>query len=432
MSRAYESTVRLSLEVRGGLLVRQAHHWAALVLPASLTLQMLVSFFTGGFRRPRRSSWVLLCLVFLLTLAGGWSGYGLPDDSLAGTGLRIVEGIVVGIPVIGAWLRAALFGGVFPGVVVTRLYWIHVVVVPLALLAIIGLRLRLAYRERPQQMPRSRQVDDDRVGLPWAAAFARATGMATITVGLLVAMGGMLSIAPVWLYGPSSASSASAGSQPDWYTSFLDGALRLVPPGWEIDALGGTWPIAILLPQVVAAAFLTVVLVYPFLEEVVTRDRRQHHVLDRPRDAPNRTGLGVAGLTFYGSLWAAGATDIVTTQFGIAFELQVRFLWSTLTLGSVAAFFVTRWVCLGLQAKDSETEVHGVETGIIRRAPTGAYLSQHKVPIHVIARRPSESTNAVRRAAETTTGPASGSTTAVDRPHEATHAEIVVERREAS
>ena len=102
VSKAYDSTLHLSLDVPGGLLVRQVHHWAALVLPGSLLLQMLCTFFTGGFRRPRQWSWVLLVLTFLLALAGGWSGYALPDDLLAGTGLRIVEGILVGIPIIGS------------------------------------------------------------------------------------------------------------------------------------------------------------------------------------------------------------------------------------------------------------------------------------------------------------------------------------------
>lgn len=100
------------------------------MLPASLMLQMLSIFFTGGFRRPRQGSWVLLALTFVLALAGGWSGYGLPDDMLAGTGPRIAQGILLGIPVIGTHASFLLLGGEFPGHVIERMYWLHVAVVP--------------------------------------------------------------------------------------------------------------------------------------------------------------------------------------------------------------------------------------------------------------------------------------------------------------
>lgn len=394
MSRAYYSVLHLSLEVRGGLLVRQTHHWAALILPASLTLQMLVAFFTGGFRRPRRSAWVLLCLVFLLTLGGGWSGYGLPDDSLAGTGLRIVEGITVGIPYVGPWLTAALFGDAFPGVVVTRLYWVHVVVVPVALAVVLLARMVVIRRNLPAQLPGPGRSEANLVGLPRASVLARQVGMFLVATGLLVGIGGTVAIAPVWLYGPSSATSASAGSQPDWYTSFLDGALRLVPPGWEVT-VGGTWPLAVLLPQVLVAGFLTVVVLYPYLEAWTTKDRRDHHVLDRPRDAPNRTALGVAGLTFYGSLWAAGATDIVTTQLHLAFELQVYALRTGLVVGPPLAFVVTRWVCRGLLERERDVRTQGLETGIIVRSTTGDYSERHLPPART-RRLPSTVSSVVR------------------------------------
>ena len=148
VSKALDSTLHISFEVRGGLLMRQAHHWAALILPASLMVHMLSIFFTGGFRRPRRSAWVLLAVVFFLALAGGWSGYALPDDTLSGTGLRVFEGILLGVPVVGTWLTGLLFGGAFPGQIIKHLYWLHVLVVPIALLIVLALRAWLAGRHR--------------------------------------------------------------------------------------------------------------------------------------------------------------------------------------------------------------------------------------------------------------------------------------------
>ena len=212
-------------EVPGGLLARQAHHWAALLLPASLMLQLLTTFFTGGFRRPRHWSWVLLALTFVLALAGGWSGYGLPDDMLSGTGLRIVEGILIGLPLIGTRASFIVFGGEYPGSVIEHMYWLHVAVVPVLLVLVLALRLTT---RRPPAGPRSSvhagAPRHNVVGLPLPAVAVRALGLFLITAGVLVLLAGFVAINPVWLYGPSSAGHASAGSQPDWYTSFLDGA----------------------------------------------------------------------------------------------------------------------------------------------------------------------------------------------------------------
>jgi ubiquinol-cytochrome c reductase cytochrome b subunit len=374
VSKALNSTLHISFEVRGGLLMRQVHHWAALVLPASLMLHMLGIFFTGGFRRPRHWGWALLGVVFLLVLAGGWSGYALPDDTLSGTGLRIVEGITLAVPVIGTSLTGLLFGGAFPGQIITHLFWLHVLVVPLALVCVVALRLRLVGKHRTVQFAGPGRNEDNIVGLPATGVAVRAAGLLLITMGVLFVMGGTLTVAPVWLYGPASSSDASAGSQPDWYTGFLDGALRLVPPGWEVTGFGGTWPLGVLVPQVAVAVFLLIVVIYPFLEARFTGDRRRHHVLDRPRDAPNRTGIGVAGLVFFGTLWAAAGTDVIATVFHVAFETQVYMLRVTLVAGPVFAYVLTRQICLGLQARDREELDQGFETGTLQRAPDGGYV----------------------------------------------------------
>ena len=374
MSKALNSTLHISFEVRAGLLMRQAHHWAALVLPASLMLQMLSIFFTGGFRRPRQRAWLLLCGIFLVTLVGGWSGYGLPNDLLAGTGQRIVEGITIGIPVVGTRITRLLFGGEFPSHIVSHLYWLHVLLVPLALAALIALRLRETHRTGPAQFPGPGRTEDNVVGLPWPVAAVRALGVFLITAGLLFGVAATVTIAPIWLNGPASPSDASNGSQPDWYTSFLDGALRLVPPHWEFTGLGGTWPLALLIPQAVIGLFLAIIVTYPFLEERVTGDRRDHNTLDRPRDTPHRTAIGVAGLTFYGTLWAAAASDVIATHLDVPFENQVTILRVSLLAGPVVAYLLTYQICRGLQDRDHELLARGVETGHLLRRADGGYV----------------------------------------------------------
>jgi ubiquinol-cytochrome c reductase cytochrome b subunit len=312
-----------------------------------------------------------------VVLAGGWSGYALPDDTLSGTGLRVFEGILLAVPVIGTSLAGLVFGGGFPGQIIERLYWLHVLVVPIALLVVFALRLRLAGRRR---------VAGDAVWVSAPGMAARAAGLFFITMGVLFVMGGTLTIAPVWLYGPAAASDASNGSQPDWYTGFLDGALRLVPPGWEVTWIGGTWPLGVLVPQLVVGVFLLIVVTYPFLEELVTGDRRPGHDLDRPRDAPVRTGIGVAGLVFFGTLWAAAGTDVIATHFDVAIEAQVYLLRATLFVGPLIAYQVTTRICLGLQARERDMVDHGFETGILQRTAGGGYVAVH-APVSADQRR---------------------------------------------
>src|SRR4051812_9995254 len=299
VSKAFASTLGLSMDVTGGLLLRQAHHWAGLLLPAALILQLMTTFFSGAFRGPRRWAWALLVLLIVAVLADGWSGYALPDDMLSGTGLRIVQGIVLAIPLVGTWISALLFGGGFPGSIIENLYPLHVAIIPIVIVALIVLRARVAWRAGPTRIPVARPRPAQPI--PFASAAARSVSVASITAGILLLMGAAVTISPVWLSGPSDPGSASAGSQPDWYTGFLDGALRLVPPGWEVEWVGRTWTLAVLVPLAVIGAFVLAVLVHPWLERWLTRDAgtADSALLDRPRNMPVRTGVGVAALIFY-------------------------------------------------------------------------------------------------------------------------------------
>jgi ubiquinol-cytochrome c reductase cytochrome b subunit len=194
-----------------------------------------------------------------------------------------------------------------------------------------------------------------------------------------------VTVAPIWLYGPSTPAAASAGSQPDWYTSWLDGALRLAPSDWDVSWFGGTLSLAVLLPQLVAAGLLGAVTIYPLLEQWVTRDSGEHHLLDRPRNRPHRTGLGVAGLTFFGVLWLSGSTDIVATVFHVGFETQVHILRTAAIAAPALGYLLTVALCRALQARDREVIEHGVETGLMMRAPDGRYWEPH-TPLRAEAR----------------------------------------------
>ncbi len=376
VSKAFASTLGLSMDVSGGLLLRQAHHWAGLLLPAALILQLMTTFFSGAFRGPRRWAWALLVLLIVAVLADGWSGYALPDDLLSGTGLRIVQGIVLAIPLVGTWISVLLFGGGFPGTIIENLYPVHVAIVPVVIAALLILRARVAWRAGPTRIPVARPRAPRPI--PVATAAGRSISVASITAGILLLMGAAVTISPVWLSGPSDPGSASAGSQPDWYTGFLDGALRLVPPGWEVEWLGRTWTLAVLVPLAVIGAFVIAVLVHPWLERWLTRDTSDPTLLDRPRNMPARTGLGVAALVFYGTLWGAASADVLSHLLHLDLEIVIVTFQVLLFAGPVLGFAVTRRIALGLQARDAEQLAHGYETGRIVRLPGGDYEEIHR------------------------------------------------------
>jgi ubiquinol-cytochrome c reductase cytochrome b subunit len=380
MSIAYASTLDISFEVRGGLLMRQVHHWAALLFVAAAGLHMLRVFFTGAFRKPREINWVVGFMLFVLGMAAGFTGYSLPDDLLSGNGLRIIDGMIKGLPVIGAYTSSLLFGGQFPGEqIVARLYGLHILLVPALILIFIVIHLFMVVIHKHTHYSGPGRKDTNVVGYPLMPVYvAKAGGFFFIVFGVIMLIAATFTINPVWNYGGYDPSPVSAGTQPDWYIGFLDGALRLAPTHLEVHAGGVTWAWNILLPMIVGVGFLVVVALYPFLEAWVTGDKREHHVLDRPRNAPTRTAIGAAGVTFYAALWAGASTDLIATNFLMSMNNVLTSIQIILIVGPIIAYIITKRVCLSLQRKDREIALHGRETGRIIRLPHGEYIEVHE------------------------------------------------------
>jgi ubiquinol-cytochrome c reductase cytochrome b subunit len=380
MSIAYASTLDISFEVRGGLLMRQVHHWAALLFVAAAGLHMLRVFFTGAFRKPREINWVVGFMLFVLGMAAGFTGYSLPDDLLSGNGLRIIDGMIKGLPVIGAYTSSLLFGGEFPGEqIVARLYGLHILLVPALILIFIVIHLFMVVIHKHTHYSGPGRKDTNVVGYPLMPVYvAKAGGFFFIVFGVIMLIAATFTINPVWNYGGYDPSPVSAGTQPDWYIGFLDGALRLAPTHLEVHAGGVTWVWNILLPMIVGVGLLAVVAVYPFIEAWVTGDKREHHVLDRPRNAPTRTAIGAAGVVFYAVLWAGAGTDLMATNFRMSLNSVLSTMQILTILGPIVAYIVTKRVCLSLQRKDREIALHGRETGRIIRLPHGEYIEVHE------------------------------------------------------
>ncbi|MEY4418119.1 MAG: hypothetical protein RIQ88_557 [Actinomycetota bacterium] len=380
MSAAYASSLDITFEVRGGLLMRQVHHWSALLFVAAAGLHMLRVFFTGAFRKPRELNWVVGFVLFVLGMAGGFTGYSLPDDLLSGNGLRIIDGMIKGIPFIGTSVSALLFGGEFPGTsIVGRLYALHIMLIPALILVFLALHLVMLVVHKHTHYSGAGRKDTNVVGYPLMPVYvAKAGGFFFIVFGVIMLTSTFFTINPIWNYGGYDPSPVSAGTQPDWYIGWLDGALRLAPTGIEFMIGDYTVSMNILLPLIVSLVFLALVALYPFFENWITGDKREHHVLDRPRNAPVRTAIGAAGVTFYAVLWAGASTDLIATAFKMSLNQVLTSMQISLIVLPIAAFMITKRICLSLQRKDREVALHGRETGRIVRLPHGEYIEVHE------------------------------------------------------
>jgi quinol---cytochrome-c reductase cytochrome b subunit len=355
MSEAYRSTLDLSFDVRAGLVMRQTHHWAALVFVGAIVAHLMRIFFTGAFRRPREINWIIGLLLLLLALGNGFTGYSLPDDLLSGTGLRIAYSIVLSIPVVGEWLASLAFGGEFPTKeIISRLFVVHVLVIPVAIATLLTVHLAILVRQKHTQFRGPGRTEHNVVGSKlWPTFAAKTVGLFFAVFAMLTALGGLAQINPIWIYGPFDPNAVSSGSQPDWYIGWLEGALRLFPP-WEIRAFGYEIPNpffpGVLLPGIIFGLLFA----WPFLEARFSRDHDEHNLLDRPRDRPLRTAIGVATLTFVLILFFAGGDDVIAARFDLSLNDVV---WTFRVLVIVVpplVALITYRLCRELQARDRQ------------------------------------------------------------------------------
>jgi ubiquinol-cytochrome c reductase cytochrome b subunit len=392
MSEAYASTLNISFDVRGGLLMRQIHHWAADLFMAAIMAHMLRIFFTGAYRKPREVNWLIGIVLFTLGMVEGLFGYSLPDDLLSGTGIRILEGVLLSVPVVGTYLAFFLFGGPYPGQdIIPRLYIIHVLLIPGLLLALITAHLFIMFWQKHTQMPGKGVTNSNVVGAPMYPYFMAKTGAWFFFIfGALALVSTFAQVNPIWLYGPYTPVAISAGSQPDFYMGFLEGTLRAMP-AWDWNVGGYTFAFNVFIPGLFSLGLLfTGAALWPFIEQWITGDRREHHVLDRPRNAPTRTAIGIAVVVWYGVFWAEGANDLIADHLDISLYTVTWIARVAWIVGPVIAYIVTKRICLGLQRKDIHLLEHGVETGIIRQLPSGEYIEETR-PVSEEARAALES-----------------------------------------
>ena len=372
VSAAYDSVLRISFGVKGGLLIRQMHHWAALVFVGAIALHLARVFFTGAFRRPRELNWVIGLLLLLLALAAGFTGYSLPDDLLSGTGLRITNAIVLAIPFVGERAAYLLFGGEWPGRdIIGRLYPVHIMLIPGLIFALLGAHLGLVWRQKHTQFTGRLQTNSNVVGeRVWPAFAMKSVGLMFLVAGVMAAMGTLFHVNDVWLYGPYDSAAATSYSQPDWYIGFLEGSLRLFPP---LEIRIGRFMInnlvfsAMLIPGLIFGGLFLV----PWIERRLTGDTAEHHLLDRPRDRPGRTAAGAAAITFVAVLFLGGSQDVIAGTFDISIGRITAVLQIAAIVAPPIVGYLTYRVCQELRSRPAPDRTE--RAGAIARLPDGGY-----------------------------------------------------------
>ncbi|WP_405981030.1 cytochrome bc complex cytochrome b subunit [Streptomyces sp. NBC_00158] len=379
MSEAFASTLDISFDVRGGLLIRQIHHWAALIFVAAMVVHMMRVFFTGAFRKPREVNWIFGFLLLVLGMFTGFTGYSLPDDLLSGTGVRFMQGAILSVPVVGTYLSMFLFGGEFPGGdFVARFYSVHILLLPGIMMGLLVAHLILVFFHKHTQFAGPGKTNNNVVGMPLLPVYmAKAGGFFFLVFGVIAAVAAIASINPIWALGPYRPDHVSTGAQPDWYMGMPEGLIRAMP-GWEINLWGHTLVLGVFIPLLLFPLVLGAIAVWPFIESWVTGDKREHHILDRPRNVPTRTAFGVAWIAEYIVLLIGGGNDMFAQYFHLSINSITWFVRIGFFVVPVLAFIVTKRICLGLQRRDHDKVLHGRETGIIKRLPHGEFVEVHE------------------------------------------------------
>jgi quinol---cytochrome-c reductase cytochrome b subunit len=357
MSEAYRSVVDISFKVKAGLLIRQTHHWAADVFVAAIVLHLMRVVFTGAFRKPRELTYLIGLALLMTTLLEGYLGYSMVDDLLSGMGLAIGYAVALSLPVFGANLASLLWDGPYPGshTFESRMYIAHVFVLPALIAALIAGHLALVALRHHTQFRHSDPRASERtiVGVPtYPGQTPRSLGLMFFVAGVLVLLGGLVQINPIWLWGPYHVAQATNGAQPDWYLGWLIGALRLVP---GFDVVIGSYTL-VPNPFWGGALFPLVVFgilgLWPWVERRLSGDQAFHNLLDRPRDNPSRTAAGAALFTWVFFVFVAGASDRLFILLGISYSSQVWTYRVLIWVLPVLVFFLTRRFCLELLAHE--------------------------------------------------------------------------------
>jgi ubiquinol-cytochrome c reductase cytochrome b subunit len=379
-ANAYGSVLELTNHAHPiGYVIRQVHHWSAVCFVAAILVHLGRVFFTGAFRKPRELNWMIGVTMLALASMTGFTGYSLPNDSLSGTGLRIADSVALSIPFAGSWAASVLNGGpAYPGpLLFSHLYTLHVYYLPIAIATLLALHLGMVIFQKHTQFARDPRVVVGRRF--WPDYALRTLAVLGATAALLALLAALFEINPIESYGPYRPWLATNGAVPDWYTAFLEGALRL-GPATEITIFGHPVPPVFWPGLVLPTATLLFLLLWPFIERRVTRDTGWHDVLDTPTQVPLRVGVGAA-LIFDGVLLTlAAADDQTAAALHLRLETLVWVYRVLLLVGPFVAGVIAARIAAQMRARIRESAVYPSDATTLVRNAEGGFEEEEPQP----------------------------------------------------
>ncbi|MGQ9735381.1 MAG: cytochrome b [Thermaceae bacterium] len=280
-----------------GAVIRSIHHWSAHVMIAAAFLHMIRILLSGAYKKPREINYLVGLALLGLSVVTAFTGYALPYDNYAVTATRIGYGIANSVPWVGNTLAQMVFGGEFPGSekAIPRLYSLHVLWLPLTLLALIGLHLVVMLKQKHTQPKYAQKVAPGKIlGVPmYPQQMVMMVVLFTFYVGIISIIAGAFPAHPVEAFGPPTPNTPAV--KPDWYFLWVYGILQIIPSSWEFHFLGAT-----IGPEFIGGVFLLAILalvglLLPFVD--VRKDKMRY--LELPSEHPVRTSVILALLAFF-------------------------------------------------------------------------------------------------------------------------------------
>jgi len=375
---AFASVLQITYDVPFGMFIRRFHHWAAHLFVASIGLHMLRVFFTGAYRNPREPNWIVGTGLAVLAMGAAYTGYALPFDEFAATATGIGYNVAKSIPVLGEPIAKVVFGGEFPSSsTIPRLYFLHVLVIPLLIAVGLALHMGILIRQKHTEAQRDESVqsagavedtssaasdggqrtvdrEDDSVvvGLP---AFPNQAAVSAVvfflTLATLSLLAGFLPVHNIAEYGPNNPAGTPSLIMPDWFFMWLYGFLKLLPTwlSFTIPVVGIHVSTEFIGGIGLPGLMFLVIFAWPFIDY---HDGPVHFTAD-PLDRAWQTGVGVAAIVFIMIASIAGMNNLLSEAVGIGTNTLNPILLASLGFGPLAAFAI---VYLTLRESDDTAE----------------------------------------------------------------------------
>lgn len=230
---AFESVQFIMTQVQFGWLIRSVHSWSANLLIFMAFAHMFSVLFLKSYRRPRELNWISGILLLFLMLGFGFSGYLLPWNTLSYFATKVGTEIPAQIPIIGHPILIFLRGGEdVTGSTLTRLFGVHVAILPaiatFLILVHLALIQRIGMSVPPGQKANWEALPAEKREIRFFPNFVLRELMAWyVALGLL---GALAALFP-WGLGVKADpfASAPAGIKPEWYFLFMFQTLKLIP-----------------------------------------------------------------------------------------------------------------------------------------------------------------------------------------------------------